>query len=71
MKYRWITPDREGRADFTVLEYWIEGNDRIWQEAGEKEREAVRAGDPLALRAERPARHDQTILLFHDLIPPI
>ena len=36
MKYRWITPDREGRADFNVLEYWIEANDRIWREARER-----------------------------------
>ena len=42
MKYRWITPDREGRADFTVLEYWIEANDRIWQEAREKAQELAK-----------------------------
>lgn len=42
MKYRWITPDREGRADFNVLEYWIEANDRIWREAREKAQELAK-----------------------------
>lgn len=42
MKYRWITPDREGRADFTVLEYWIEANDGLRREAREKAQELAK-----------------------------
>lgn len=36
MKYRWIVPDRENREDFKVIEYMIEGADKIYQYALEK-----------------------------------
>ena len=36
MKYRWIVPDRENRADFKVIEYVIENGDRIYRYALEK-----------------------------------